>query len=266
MQRKVTAEDNVRKAAKDKRAADIAAAEASSEAQEADKEAEQAEKEAEAATKHAAALEAKFEAEQKDAKKSKKHKLRGNPHSAEPETSTTNVQIPLSVVPQTHLAGLLRYLESGINHKMKFSSQEKQLMQSFFLSRGSTLLSALAEVDPDATWHSKGVVPEEQYEMDRGHPDQLSREWGSKHLKDDTVVTDFVRDNLWAKRDETDLKRPDGKQTLTGLFGSNHKIGLKFAPDSSQPETKEPDLGEEDAELDGSKAHKGAFAYMMGIN
>ena len=142
-------------------------------------------------------------------------------------------------------------------------------MQSFFLTKGSTLLSELAQVNPDATWHSKGVVAEEQYEMDQSHPDQLSREWGSKHLKGDTVVTDFVHDALWAKPDKMKLARPDANQQLIGLMGSNHKIGLKFAPDTSAPETSEPDLGEtyhfgDDVEV--VKPQKGAMSSMMGIN
>jgi hypothetical protein len=264
--RKQKAERNVRKAASAKHAADVAAEAASRAAREADREAKVAELEAEAATKRAE----KLEAEEAAKEKLRKSRVRGHTHAAPAKPKKkAPVEIPLTIVPQTHLAGLLRYLQSALNHHTKISAQEQQLMQSFFLTKGSTLLSELAQVNPDATWHSKGVVAEEQYEMDQSHPDQLSREWGSKHLKGDTVVTDFVHDALWAKADNTKLARPDANQQLIGLMGSKHKIGLKFALDTSAPETSEPDLGEtyhfgDDVEV--VKPQKGALSSMMGIN
>jgi len=247
-------------AATEKRKADVAAARAQSAAQEADKEAQEAEMEAEKATHHAEELEAKQKAKDKE----KKHRLRGHAHQAAP----TN--IPLTVIPNLSLTSLLRYLSSALDKHAQITPQEQQLMQSFFLKRGSSLLSQLAEVDPDATWHSRGVMREEQYEMDRGHPDQLSKEWGSKNLKDDTVVTDFVRDALWADPSQVRLARPDGQQAAVGIFGSDHDIALKFDPDDSAPTTEEPDLGESDEMSDEmedtQRAYPGAISAMMGIN
>jgi len=261
MQRKVKAEKNVKKAANAKHEADVAAEQAANDARQADREAKVAEMEAEAATKRASRLEAE------EVAREKKHRMRGHTHPPTKQKKNKTVNIPLTVVPQTHLAGLLRYLQSALNKHVKISPEEQQLMQSFFLTRGSTLLSELAQVNPDATWHSKGVMAEEQYEMDQKHPDQLSREWGSKHLKDNTVVTDFVHDALWAKPDNTKLARPDGKQQLIGLMGSKHKIALKFAPDTSTPETSEPDLGEIDAHSTVvDRPQPGALSSMLGIN
>lgn len=262
LQRKKVAEARVQKAAVQKHAADVAAAQATQAANEADKEAKQAELEAQEATKHAEELEAKQQAKDME----KKHRTRAHSSSPLPTPKAAEVPIPIDVVPRAHLASLLRYLRSALDRHLTITVPEQQLMQSFFLKRGSALLSQLAEVDPDATWHSQGVVREEQYEMDRGMADQLSSEWGSKNLKDDTVIRDFVSDALWAKKSTTGLARPDNHQAIEGLFGSNHKVPLKFAPDASQPETSEPDLGEsEGVEEDAERAQQGAMTAMMGI-
>jgi len=224
--RKEAAEASVRKASEDKHRADVAAAAASNAAREADAEAKEAEEEAEAATRKAKVLEQKELS--REAKLAKKHRLRGHPHTKPAKKQP--LQIPLTLVPKAHLAGMLRYLESALNHHQTISPAEQQLMQSFFLTKGSTLLSQLAQVNPDATWHSGGVMAEEQYEMDRHHPDQLSREWGSKHLQDDRVVTDFVHDAMWSRKDHTKMARPDSKNAVQGFLGMKSKVPLLFAP------------------------------------
>jgi len=256
LQRKKRAEVRVAKAAKQKQEADVAAARATAAAREADQEATEAEEEAEQATKHAEELQEKQLEKNKNTSNNKHQKGASKP--------TAEQDMPISVVPQVRLAGMLRYLRSALDNKEQITPQEQELMQSFFLKRGSSLLSELAEVDPDATWHSRGVMREEQYEMDRAHPDQLSKEWGSKNLKDDTVVTDFVHDALWAKPSHTDLARP-GAQQIVGLFGSSHKVPLKFAPDDSNPDSEEPDLGESDDVEDTQTAYPGTMSTMMGL-
>jgi len=256
LQRKKVAEIRVEKASQQKHLADIAAKQATLAADEADKEAKEAELEAEAATKHAEELEQKQLARDRAQGQTDKQ-VKKQPSA-----------IPLSVIPHIKLNSLLRYLSSALDRHVAFSPAEQELMQSFFLKHGSALLSQLAQVDPDATWHSKGVVAEQQYEMDRGTPDQLSKEWGSNNLRDDTVVSDFVGDALWAKRSKNRLARPDGGQDMIGLFGSNHKVPLKFAQDSSAPMSHEPDLGE--AELDDDiegmgRAYPNAMSTMLGV-
>lgn len=260
LQRKNRAEARVQQASQQKQLADVAAAEATSAANKADQEAKEAELEAEQATKHAEELEEKQLA--KEVRKSK-----GKKPVAKKEK---DVQIPLTVFPEAKLSSVLRYLRSALDKHLSITPEEQQLMQSFFLKRGSTLLSQLAQVDPDATWHSTGVMREEQYEMDQGNPDQLSKEWGSKNLKDDTVVKDFVHDALWATKSQGSLARP-GAQQMVGLFGSNAKVHLNFDVDNSAPQTSEPDLGESDDYSDDDidelqKANPGAFTTMMGLD
>jgi len=252
LQRKHVAEVRVQKAAQQKRAADVAAAQATKAANEADKEAKEAELEAEEATRHAEELEQKQQQKQKGTKDATK--------------SQTPVHIPMSVIPHANLASLLRYLHTALDRHQAITPAEQQLMQGFFLKRGSALLSQLAQVDPDATWHSDGVMREEQYEMDRNHPDQLSREWGTKNLKGDTVVTDFVHDALWADKSGGKLARP-GAQQMVGLFGSNHEVPLKFDADNSARETSEPDLGEslDDDVDDVQRAYPNAMSTMLGV-
>jgi len=260
LNRKHLAEVEVQKAGQEKHAADVAAAQATTAAHEADQEAKEAEEEAEGATKHAQELEEK----QIEKEKLRKHRIRGSNASVQPVVKPKPVEIPLSVIPHTHLDSLLRYVQSALNRHVTITPQEQELMQSFFLKQGSSLLSQLAKVDPDATWHSRGVVREEQYEMDREQPDQLSKEWGSKNLKEDTVVTDFVKDALWSHRSGSALKRP-GSQEVIGLFGIKHKVPLTFAPDSSPKEVQEPDLGESAGVADAKAEHPGALSTMMGI-
>lgn len=264
MQRKEAAEASVRKASEAKHRADMAAVAASNAAREADAEAKEAEDEAEAATKRAKLLEKKETT--REAQLAQKHHLRGHSHAKLSKKEQKPVQIPLTLVPKAHLAGMLRYLESALNHHQTISPAEQQLMQSFFLTKGSTLLSELAQVNPDATWHSGGVMAEQQYEMDRGHPDQLSREWGSKHLKGDRVVTDFVHDAIWARKDSTKMARPDGNNAVQGFLGMKAKVPLQFAPDNSPPQLTEPDLGESQSAHDVREHQHGAFSAMMGIN
>lgn len=232
LRKKKRAEVNVRKASEEKRNADRAAAKASTEAREADKEATEAEREAKVATEHAQELETQEE---------QKYKLRGHTRPKK------KVKMPLSMTPHVHLQALLRYLRSAVTKHSKITPEEKELMQSFFLKHGSALLSQLAQVDPDATWHSKGVVHEEQYEMDKKQPDQLSKEWGSKNLKSDTVVRDFMTDVLSGKKSTARLERPIDQHAV-GLFGSAHLLPLRFKNDESKPVFKEPsmDLGETD--------------------
>lgn len=266
LQRKKVAEARVQEASKQKQQADIAAAAATKAANKADKEAQEAEEEAEQATKHAEELEQKQL--EKARLQEKERKLRGHSHSntetQQPEASKT----VLSIIPQAKLSSMLRYLRSALDKHVTVTPEEQQLMQSFFLKRGSTLLSQLAQVDPDATWHSNGVLREEQYEMDRNHPDQLSQEWGSKNLKDDTVVGDFVRDALWARESKARLARP-GAQQMVGLFGSKAKVPLTFKADYSAPQTTEPDLGEggdtSDDVPDMQRTNPGAMTTMIGV-
>lgn len=265
LQRKQVAEKRVQEASEQKRAADIAAARATAAAHAADKEAKEAEDEAEAATRHAEELEAK-ELEKQKRKNGKQ--MRGHTSAPKPSQKHKAVHIPLSIIPHAHLQSLLRYLHSALDRHQTVTPEEQELMQSFFLKQGSSLLSQLAQVDPDATWHSRGVVREEQYEMDRGHPDRLSKEWGSKNLKGDTVVTDFVRDAMWAHKSNTHLARPDAQQEVFGLFGNKHKVALAFAPDASAPQLSEPDLGEssdDDDVPDMQKSLPGAISTMMGL-
>jgi len=255
LREKRLAEERVKDAAEQKDEADHSAEKATEEADEADKEAAEAEKEAELASQKAQELEAEAEDEDND-----------GPVAA----PRTPVHIPISVTPHTNMKAMLRYLTSAINHHLAITPQEQQLMQSYFLKHGSALLSQLAQVDPDATWHSKGVVQEEQYEMDRQKPDQLSKEWGSKDLKAGTVMHDFMADVLHAHKLKTKLMRPGVEQAI-GVFGSNSKLALKFKEDDSIPTASEPrmphsDLGESD-NVDAAKQSpmRGALSAMMGI-
>merc|ERR1711988_411392 len=256
LREKHLAEERVKDAAEQKKEADQSAEKATEEANEADQEAAEAEKEAEAASQKAQELEAEAEAEDND--------------GDGPAPAKKPVSIPLSVTPHTSTQALLRYLTTAINHHLAITAQEQQLMQSLFLKHGSALLSQLAQVDPDATWHSKGVVQEEQYEMDRQTPDQLSKEWGSKDLKADTVMRDFMTDVYSGRKSQTKLMRP-GVETAIGVFGSNHKLPLKFGPDNSLPTISEPrmphsDLGESDNTGSvQSTPMRGAMSAMMGI-
>jgi len=232
--------------------ADKASAKATSEAREADKEAAEAETEAEEATKKAQAME--FD----DTKKA--HRVRGKQAVR---------HIPVMVTPQVHLKSLLHYLRTALSQHKMITPQEQQLMQSFFIKHGSTLLSQLAQVDPDATWHSKGVVQQEQYEMDRKRPDRLSQEWGSKNLKGNTVVADFMHDALSHQKSQTQLLRPGAQQAI-GVFGSNYKLPLSFAPDKSRPLHKEPsmstDLGESgNSDQNEQQTVNGAWSGMIGV-
>jgi len=256
LQRKRVAQARVEKAAEQKRAADIAAAQATKAANEADKEAKDAELEAEEATRHAEELEQK--------QKQKSHLQKQPKHLRGQERSQHHVHIPLNVIPHTTLPSLLRYLHSALDRHQAITPAEQQLMQGFFLKRGSALLSQLAQVDPDATWHSEGVMREEQYEMDRDHPDQLSREWGTKNLKGDTVIGDFVHDALWAQKSPKKLARP-GSQEMVGLFGSNHKVPLKFDEDHSRREASEPDLGESEDVENVQREYPNAMSTMLGV-
>merc|ERR1712072_1632037 len=126
------------------------------------------------------------------------------------------VHMPATETSHAHLKSMLRYLQSAITKHAKITPQEQALMQSFFIKHGSALLSQLAQVDPDATWHSKGVVRQEQYEMDSQRPDRLSEEWGSKNLKSSTVVKDFVHDMLSPHSSKTHLMRPGAEQQALG--------------------------------------------------
>jgi len=247
------AELRVQGAKEQKEQADLQAEKATEEADEADKEAADAEKEAEAAEKKAEQLEKQAQAEGKSIPSE--------------DDSTPKKDIPLTVTPHTNSKALLRYLQTAIDQHLKISVQEKQLMQSWFLKQGSDLLSKLAQVDPDATWHSKGVVREEQYEMDRSKPNQLSNEWGSKHLQGSTVLRDFMGDVLSHHRSDTELRRPQDMHAFN-IFGNPGKVPLKFAPDTSSPMLSEPkmdsDLGEDDDDLS-QTPHKGALSAMMGI-
>lgn len=251
--KKHEAEEKVKKAEADKLAADKASAKATSDANEADREAARAVKEAEKASAQAQQLELEDT--------SKKHRLRA--HKKEP------AHIPLSVTPHAHLQSLLRYLQTAVNKHAKVSPAELQLMQGFFLKRGSALLSQIAQVDPDATWHSKGVVSEEQYEMDQKRPNRVSQEWGSKNLKGETVMKDFMADVLSHHQSQTRLKRP-GVEHAQGIFGSNAKLPLHFAADTSKPVMQEPaitsDLGESSDEDEEQTPHRQAWSGMMGIS
>jgi len=251
LKEKSLAEEKVQAAAAQKKEADIAAEKATAEADAADKEADEAEKEAEEATKRAQELEAEAERDGQ---------------MVPSEEPTAPKKIPLSVVPHTNIKAMLRYLQTALDHHMKITPAEQQLMQSYFLKQGSALLSQLAQVDPDATWHSKGVVEEEQYEMDNHRPDQLSKEWGSKHLQGSTVMRDFMGDLLHGHKSNTEVRRPDKHQQGVGVFGNNAKLPLMFAPDLSHPVAQEPsmDLGESDDNIE-PMAHKGALSAMMGI-
>merc|ERR1711988_665217 len=252
--KKNRAEDKVKEAEKEKVAADKASAKATAEANEADKEAAEAEKEAEAATKKAQDM--MFDGNNNHKKAS--HRVRGN--------TSTQVHIPVTVTPRAHLKSLVRYLQTAITKHAKITPQEQQLMQSFFIKHGSSLLSSLAQVDPDATWHSKGVMMQEQYEMDHKHPDRLSQEWGSKNLKADTVMKDFMHDALAAHKSKTKLARPGAEQAI-GLFGSNVNLPLHFAPDASKPLQKQPsmDLGESNSNENDQKTVHGAWPGMIGV-
>lgn len=262
LQRKKVAEKRVQEASEQKRAADIAAAQATKAAREADKEAQEAELEAEQATQHAEELQEKQLEKNERNQHELKHHMRGQKHGSHPEKAP--VHIPLTVMPHAKLQSLLRYLRSALDRHVTVTLPEQELMQSFFLKRGSALLSQLAQVDPDATWHSEGVMREEQYEMDQNRPDQLSKEWGSKNLNDDTVVNDFVADALWSKRSYNQLARPR-VQRMVGLFGSNHEVPLKFDADNSAPQTQEPDLGESASVSDVKQAYPGAMSTMLGV-
>jgi len=251
LKEKSLAEEKVQTAAAQKKEADIAAEKATAEAEAADKEADEAEKEAEEATKRAQELEAEAERD---------GQMVPSDEPAAPK------KIPLSVVPHTNIKAMLRYLRTALDHHMKITPAEQQLMQSYFLKQGSALLSQLAQVDPDATWHSKGVVEEEQYEMDNHRSDQLSKEWGSKHLQGSTVIRDFIGDLLHGHKSNTEVRRPGKHQQAIGVFGSKAKLPLMFAPDLSHPVAQEPsmDLGESDDNVE-PRAHKGALSAMMGI-
>jgi len=255
-QKKNDAEGRVKKAEKEKVAADKASAKATSDAEEADKEAAKAVKEAEEASARAKRLQAEDGSDE-----AKKHRLRAHrTHVHKP------VIIPLSVSPHAKLQSLLRYLQTALDKHQTITPAEQQLMQSFFLKHGSALLSKLAQVDPDATWHSKGVVREEQYEMDRKRPNRVSQEWGSKNLKGATVVKDFMQDVLSTRQSKTALKRPAPDYHAEGLFGSNFKLPLRFAADTSAPMKKEPsmELGEDDSVQ--QTPQKAAWSGLMGIS
>merc|ERR1711939_810493 len=152
--KKNKADDKVKEAEKEKLDADKASAKAASEAKEADKEAADAEKQAEEATKKAQEIELEGS--------EKKHRVRG--HTSRTSHTSHTVHMPATETSHAHLKSMLRYLQSAITKHAKITPQEQALMQSFFIKHGSALLSQLAQVDPDATWHSKGVVRQEQYE------------------------------------------------------------------------------------------------------
>merc|ERR1711939_717931 len=219
-------------------------------------EAADAEKQAEEATKKAQEMELDGS--------EKRHRVRG--HMSH---KSLTVHIPVTETSHAHPKSMLRYLQSAITQHAKITPQEQQLMQSFFIKHGSALLSQLAQVDPDATWHSKGVMQQEQYEMDRKRPDRLSEEWGSKNLKSSTVVKDFVHDMLSPHSSKTHLMRPGAEQQAVGLFGSMHKLPLRFAPDASKPVHNEPsmDLGESNNdEQDEQKTADNAYGALMGFD
>jgi hypothetical protein len=251
LKEKHLAELRVQGAAEQKEQADMAAEKATAEADQADKEAADAEKEAEVAEKKAEELEKQAQSEGR---------------SIPAEDDTAKKDIPLTVTPHTNSKALLRYLQTAIDEHLKISVQEKQLMQGWFLKQGSALLSKLAQVDPDATWHSKGVVREEQYEMDTNKPDRLSSEWGSKHLQGSTVMRDFMGDVLSHHKSHTKLQRPEDMHAFN-IFGNTAKIPLKFAPDTSAPMQSEPAMSSDLGEDDDVKQipHKGALSAMMGI-
>jgi len=257
MLKKNKADDKVKEAEKEKLDADKASDKATTEAKEADKEAADAEKQAEEATKKAQELELDGS--------EKKHRVRG--HTSHTSHTAHTAHIPVTKTSHVHLKSMLRYLQSAITKHTKITPQEQQLMQSFFIKRGSALLSQLAQVDPDATWHSKGVVRQEQYEMDSQRPDRLSEEWGSKNLKSSTVVQDFVHDMLSPHSSKTQLRRP-GPEQAVGLFGSMHKLPLRFAPDASKPVHNEPsmDLGESNNEQDEQRTQGNAYGALMGFD
>jgi hypothetical protein len=258
LKEKHLAEIKVQGAAEQKQQADIAAEKATREANEADKEAAQAEKEAKEAQRKAKKLEEEAMASGKTVP----------PTNGSSDAQSKRFRIPLSVTPHCSSKAMLRYLQTTIDKHLRISVPEQQLMQSYFLKHGSALLSQLAQIDPDATWHSPGVMHEEQYEIDRNKPDTLSQEWGSKHLKADTVMHDFIGDALQGHTLKTKLLRPHGIQAVN-LFGNAQKIPLRFAPDTSQPIVSEPtmhssDLGESDEDED-QTPHRGALSAMMGI-
>lgn len=267
LRKKNKAEVKVRKASEEKRDADKAATKASAEARKADKEAAEAEEEARKATEHARELENEEERNNRHAHGKPKPKI---------DIPKPKINIPLSVAPRVHLDALLRYLRSAVTKHLKITPQETQLMQSFFLRHGSAMLSKLAQVDPDATWHSKGVVREEQYEMEHNRPDQLSEEWGSRKLSGDTVVGDFMADVLSRKKSHVGLLPPsDGKEHAIRLFDSDHRVPLHYLHARSnlhkKTEIKEPsmDLGEssdEEQEADKQTPTEHAWVGLMGIN
>lgn len=250
MKEKKLAELRVQGAAEQKQQADVAAEKATAEADAADKEAAEAEKEAEAAEKRAEELEATAQAEGKTV----------------PKVGDVPKNIPLSITPRSNSKALLRYLQTTLDNHIKISHLDKQMLQGWFLKQGSAFLSQLAQVDPDATWHSKGVMREEQFEMDNKKPDKLSKEWGSKHLQGATVMHDFMSDLLNPHQSKITLQRPQHMQAVN-IFGNPQKIPLKFAPDMSRPVLTEPtmenDLGE--TEDDSQTQHAGAMSAMMGI-
>merc|ERR1719313_181419 len=143
------------------------------------------------------------------------------------------------------LSNMVQYLRTALSHHNTISKKDLQIMQNFFLQNGGRLLSQLAEIEPDATWNDKGVMGTEQWAMDHGHPDQLSKEWGGKKVKQDTLVRDVVEHELYNRESPKHLKRPEDKQAVEGLFGIASKLPLKFAPDHSQKMNQEPSLGED---------------------
>jgi len=52
---------------------------------------------------------------------------------------------------------------------------------------------------------------------------------------------------------------------MVGLFGSNHKVPLKFDEDHSRREASEPDLGESEDVENVQREYPNAMSTMLGV-